>query len=124
MAASATHRILLGMTGGIAAYKAAELCRLLVKHGADVQVVMTAAACRFVTPVTMQALSGKPVFTDLWDATIPDGMGHIELSRDRDMVVVAPASADFLAKLACGLADDLFLRYASPVSVRYWSLRP
>jgi phosphopantothenoylcysteine decarboxylase/phosphopantothenate--cysteine ligase len=100
-------RVLLGMTGGIAAYKAAELCRLLVTGGCDVQVVMTDAARRFVTPATMQALSGKPVFADLWDRTVPSGMGHIELSRDRDLVVVAPASADFLAKLAAGLADDL-----------------
>ena len=100
-------RILLGVTGGIAAYKAAELLRLFVKGGADVQVVMTRAACGFVTSATMQALSGKPVYTDMWDARVPDGMGHIELSRDRDIIVVAPATADFLAKLALGLADDL-----------------
>jgi len=100
-------RVLLGMTGGIAAYKAAELCRLLVTGGSDVQVVMTDAARRFVAPATMQALSGKPVFADLWDPTVPSGMGHIELSRDRDLIIVAPASADFLAKLAAGLADDL-----------------
>jgi phosphopantothenoylcysteine decarboxylase/phosphopantothenate--cysteine ligase len=100
-------RILLGLTGGIAAYKAAELCRLLVKAGADVRVVMTESACRFVTPVTMQALSGKPVFTDMWDPSVPDNMAHIELSRDRDAIVVAPATADFLAKVANGLADDL-----------------
>ena len=100
-------RILLGITGGIAAYKAAELTRLFVKAGADVRVVMTAAACRFITPATLQALSGKPVFTDMWDARVPDGMGHIELSRDRDLIVVAPASADFLARLAQGRADDL-----------------
>ena len=100
-------RVLLGITGGIAAYKAAELCRLLIKDGADVQVAMTDAACRFVAPVTMQALSGKPVATDLWNDGVANGMGHIELSRDRDLIVVAPASADFLAKLAAGLADDL-----------------
>jgi phosphopantothenoylcysteine decarboxylase/phosphopantothenate--cysteine ligase len=100
-------RILLGITGGIAAYKAAVLCRLFVKAGADVQVVMTEAACRLVTPVTMQALSAKPVFTDLWDGRVADNMGHIELSRDREIVVVAPATADFLAKVANGLADDL-----------------
>ena len=100
-------RILLGITGGIAAYKAAVLCRMFVKAGADVQVVMTEAACRLVTPVTMQALSGKPVFTDMWDGRVPDNMGHIELSRDREIVVVAPATADFLAKVANGLADDL-----------------
>ncbi len=107
MSANPPYRLLLGMTGGIAAYKAAELCRLLVQDGCDVQVVMTEAACRFVTRATMQALSGKRVFTDLWDEAVPSGMGHIELSRDRDLVVVAPASADFLAKLAAGLADDL-----------------
>jgi len=95
------------MTGGIAAYKAAELCRLLVKDAVDVQVVMTEAACRFVTPVTMQALSGKPVVTDLWDERIETGMGHIELSRGRELIVVAPATADFLAKLAAGIADDM-----------------
>jgi phosphopantothenoylcysteine decarboxylase/phosphopantothenate--cysteine ligase len=107
MTALPRHRILLGITGGVAAYKAAELCRLLVRDGMDVRVVMTEAACRFVTPVTMQALSGQPVPTDLWDPSIPNAMGHIELSRDRDLIVVAPASADFLGKLAGGLADDL-----------------
>jgi phosphopantothenoylcysteine decarboxylase/phosphopantothenate--cysteine ligase len=103
----AGKRILLGITGGIAAYKAAVLCRMFVKSGADVQVVMTEAACRLITPATMQALSGKPVFTDLWDGRVADNMGHIELSRDREIVVVAPATADFLAKVANGLADDL-----------------
>lgn len=101
------RRILLGITGGIAAYKAAELTRLLVKDGADVRVAMTEAATRFVGVVTMQALSGQPVWTDLWDARVKDAMGHIELSRDRELILVAPASADFLAKLAHGLADDL-----------------
>ena len=100
-------RILLGLTGGIAAYKAAELARLLKRGGADVRVVMTEAASRFITPLTMQALSGQPVGTDLWDSRVPDGMGHIELSRDRELIVVAPASADFLAKVANGAADDL-----------------
>ena len=100
-------RVLLGVTGGIAAYKAAELLRLMIKEGADVQVVMTEAACQFVTPVTMQALSGKPVYVDMWDSRIGNGMPHIELSRDRDLVVVAPATADFLAKLIHGRADDL-----------------
>lgn len=100
-------RILLGVTGGIAAYKAAELVRLLIKAGADVRVGMTQAAQRFITPVTLQALSGQPVWTDLWDPRVSDNMGHIELSRDRDLIVVAPASADFMAKLAAGLADDL-----------------
>ena len=100
-------KVLLGLTGGIAAYKAAELARRLVKGGADVRVTMTEAATRFITPVTMQALSGQPVWTDLWDPRVSDAMGHIELSRDRDLILVAPASADFLGKLANGLADDL-----------------
>lgn len=100
-------RILLGLSGGIAAYKAAELTRLLTQAGVEVRVVMTEAACRFVTPVTMQALSGNPVHTDLWDASVPNNMAHIELSRGCDAIVVAPASADLLAKLALGLCDDL-----------------
>lgn len=100
-------RILLGVTGGIAAYKSAELVRLLVRAGADVRTALTEAGARFVTPVTLQALSGQPVWTDLWDSRVPDNMGHIELSRDRDLIVVAPASADFMAKVAHGLADDL-----------------
>jgi phosphopantothenoylcysteine decarboxylase/phosphopantothenate--cysteine ligase len=99
--------IVLGVTGGIAAYKAAELVRLLVKANIDVQVVMTEAACQFITPVTMQALSGKPVFKDMWDASIANGMPHIELSRAADAIVIAPASADFIAKLVHGRADDL-----------------
>lgn len=105
-------RIVLGITGGIAAYKAAELVRLLVRQGASVQVAMTDAATRFVTPMTFQALSGKPVFTDPWDARIDNNMAHIDLSRDADVVVVAPASADFLAKLAHGLAGDLLTTLA------------
>ncbi len=100
-------KLLLGVTGGIAAYKAAELARNLVKAGVEVRVAMTEAATRFVTPVTMQALSAQPVWTDLWDPRVADIMGHIELSRDRDLIVIAPASADFMAKLALGLADDL-----------------
>ncbi len=100
-------RILLGVTGGIAAYKSAELVRELQRQGADVQVIMTESACRFVTPVTMQALSGKPVFTDMWDSRMPNGMPHIELSRGRDMIVVAPATAGFIAKLVHGAANDL-----------------
>jgi phosphopantothenoylcysteine decarboxylase/phosphopantothenate--cysteine ligase len=100
-------RILLGITGGIAAYKAAELVRLLVRAAADVRVAMTDAATRFVTPVTLQALSGQPVWSDLWDPRVPDAMGHIQLSRDRELIVVAPTSADFMAKVAHGLADDL-----------------
>src|SRR3977135_1865260 len=100
-------KVLLGITGGIAAYKAAELTRLFVKAGADVRVVMTEAACRFITPVTLQALSGKTVFTDMWDPRVPDSMGHIELSRARNISGVAPATTDFIAKLANGLGDDL-----------------
>lgn len=103
----ANKKIILGVTGGIAAYKAAELCRLLIKAAADVRVVMTAAAQQFVTPLTFQALSGKPVLTSLWEAGSGDGMEHIHLSRDADLVLVAPASADFLAKLVHGRADDL-----------------
>ena len=100
-------RITLGVTGGIAAYKAAELVRQLVKLGATVRVAMTEAATRFVTPVTFQALSGTPVHCDQWDARVANNMAHIELSREADVILVAPASADFLAKLAHGLADDL-----------------
>jgi phosphopantothenoylcysteine decarboxylase/phosphopantothenate--cysteine ligase len=100
-------RILLGVSGGVAAYKAAELARLLVKEGIDVQVVCTSAARHFVGPATFQALTGHPVFTDLWDERVDNGMAHIDLSRDADAIVVAPASADFLAKLVQGRADDL-----------------
>jgi phosphopantothenoylcysteine decarboxylase / phosphopantothenate---cysteine ligase len=107
MTVNAARRILLGLTGGIAAYKSAQLVRLLVKSGYEVRVVMTESACRFITPVTLQALSGQTVWTDLWDPRIPDNMGHIELSRDRELIVVAPASANFMAKVAHGEADDL-----------------
>ena len=100
-------KLVLGITGGIAAYKAAELLRLLVKSGVDVQVVMTTAACEFITPITMQALSGKPVFTSMWDSAMSNGMPHIELSRATDAILIAPASADFIAKLVHGRADDL-----------------
>jgi phosphopantothenoylcysteine decarboxylase / phosphopantothenate---cysteine ligase len=100
-------KILLGITGGIAAYKAAELVRLLIKADYEVQVVMTESACQFITPVTMQALSGKPVFTGMWDSAIANGMPHIELSRDADAIVIAPATAEFVAKLLYGRADDL-----------------
>ncbi|MFA6179992.1 MAG: bifunctional phosphopantothenoylcysteine decarboxylase/phosphopantothenate--cysteine ligase CoaBC [Candidatus Methylopumilus sp.] len=99
--------IVLGITGGIAAYKAAELVRRLVKQGIDVQVVMTEAACQFITPMTMQALSGKPVYTSMWDSSIANGMPHIELSRGADAILIAPASADFISKLVHGAADDL-----------------
>jgi phosphopantothenoylcysteine decarboxylase/phosphopantothenate--cysteine ligase len=102
-----SKRILLGITGGIAAYKAAELVRLMVKRHVDVQVVMTEAAGQFITATTLQALSGKPVFSSLWDARIDNGMAHIEFTRDADALLVAPASADFIAKLAHGNANDL-----------------
>ena len=102
-----TKRIVLGITGGIAAYKAAELLRLLMKQGVAVQVAMTEAATHFITPTTMQGLSGKTVFTSQWDASVPNSMAHINLSRTADAIVIAPASADFIAKLAHGLADDL-----------------
>src|SRR5512137_1953010 len=100
-------RVLLGVTGGIAAYKSAELTRRLQDRGAEVQVVMTAGAQQFVTPLTFQALSGRPVRTDLWDSAAEAAMGHIELARWPERIVIAPASADFLARLAHGLADDL-----------------
>lgn len=100
-------KILLGLTGGVAAYKAAELVRRLGDHGIEVHVVMTEAACGFITPATLQALSGHPVYTDMWDGRIANGMPHIELSRDKQAIVVAPATADFLAKAVLGLADDL-----------------
>ncbi len=103
----AGKKIVLGLTGGVACYKAAELTRALGKAGASVQVVMTQAATQFITPVTMQALSGKPVFTDQWDARIANNMAHIDLSRDTDAIVIAPCSTDFIRKLAQGACDDL-----------------
>ncbi len=99
--------IVLGLTGGIACYKAAELCRALVKEGASVQVVMTEAAGHFITPVTMQALSNRPVYGSQWDTREPNNMAHINLGREADAILVAPASADFMAKLLHGRADDL-----------------
>ena len=98
---------MVGVTGGVAAYKAAELVRLLGKSGADVHVVLTEAGARFVTAVTFQALSGNTVWTDLWDARMPNNMAHIDLGRDADAILVAPATADFIARLAQGRADDL-----------------
>ena len=99
--------IVLGLSGGIACYKAAELCRALIKEGATVQVVMTEAAAQFITPVTMQALSNRPVYGSQWDAREPNNMAHINLSREADAILIAPASADFMAKLLHGRADDL-----------------
>lgn len=115
------RRILLGVSGGIAAYKAADLVRRLRDGGAEVQVVLTAGAARFVTPLTFQALSGRPVRVGLWDEAAEAAMGHIELARWADLVLVAPASADLLARLAAGLADDLLtttcLATTAPVAV-------
>ncbi len=121
MKSLANKRILLGLTGGIAAYKCAELTRLFIKAGADVRVVMTQAATEFITPLTMQALSGNRVHVDLLDADAEAGMGHIELARWPDLVLVAPASADFLARTAAGHANDilstLLLATKAPVAV-------
>lgn len=103
----AGKKIVLGLTGGVACYKAAELTRALGKAGAQVQVVMTDAATHFITPVTMQALSGHPVVTDQWDARVSNNMPHIDLTRDADAIVIAPCSADFIFKLAHGACDDL-----------------
>jgi len=103
----AGKKIVLGLTGGVACYKAAELTRALSKAGASVQVVMTNAATHFITPVTMQALSGHPVVTDQWDARVANNMPHIDLTRDADAIVIAPCSADFIFKLAHGACDDL-----------------
>ena len=115
----AGKNIVLGLTGGIACYKAAELARGLVKAGASCQVVMTEAARHFITPVTLQALSGKPVFTDQWDSRISNNMAHIDLSRHADALLIAPCSADFMRKLVHGAADDLLstLCLARPTNV-------
>jgi phosphopantothenoylcysteine decarboxylase / phosphopantothenate---cysteine ligase len=114
-------RILLGVTGGIAAYKSPDLVRRLRERGAEVQVVMTAAAREFVTATTFQAVSGRPVRTDLWDAAAEAAMGHIELARWAEVILIAPATADFLARLAAGQADDLLttlcLATEAPVTV-------
>jgi phosphopantothenoylcysteine decarboxylase / phosphopantothenate---cysteine ligase len=114
-------RILLGVTGGIAAYKSPDLVRRLRERGAEVQVVMTAAAREFVTPTTFQAVSGRTVRSDLWDAAAEAAMGHIELARWAELVAIAPASADFLARLAGGRADDLLatlcLATQAPIAV-------
>ena len=103
----AGKKIVLGMTGGVACYKVAELARALGKAGANVQVVMTEAATQFITPVTMQALTGNTVYTDQWDARIRNNMPHIDLTRDADAIVIAPCSTDFIFKLAHGACDDL-----------------
>ncbi|MDQ1814117.1 bifunctional phosphopantothenoylcysteine decarboxylase/phosphopantothenate--cysteine ligase CoaBC [Massilia sp. CCM 9210] len=100
-------KIVLGLSGGVACYKAADLCRALIKQGASVQVVMTDAATHFITAVTMQALSGHPVHTDQWDARVANNMAHIDLTRGADAILIAPCSADFMRKLAHGVCDDL-----------------
>ncbi|MFM2319703.1 MAG: bifunctional phosphopantothenoylcysteine decarboxylase/phosphopantothenate--cysteine ligase CoaBC [Pseudomonadota bacterium] len=114
-------QILLGISGGIAAYKAAELTRLLTKAGAQVRVCMTSAACEFITPLTLQALSGHPVHTTLLDPSAEAGMGHIELARWADHILIAPATADLIARLVVGRADDLLttlcLASAAPLSI-------
>lgn len=122
----AGKHVLLGLSGGIACYKAAELCRLLVKAGATVQVVMTEAAERFITPVTMQALSNRPVYTSQWDAREPNNMPHINLGREADAILVAPASADLMAQLAQGRASDLLtlLCLARPLATTPLLLAP
>ena len=114
----AGKHIVLGLSGGIACYKSAELCRALIKAGATVQVVMTEAAAQFITPATMQALSGQPVFTSQWDSREPNGMAHINLSRGADAVLIAPCSADFIARLVQGRADELLslLCLARPIA--------
>lgn len=103
----ANKRIVLGLTGGIACYKVAEFVRRAIEQGAVIDVVMTDAATHFITPVTMQALSGRPVYLDPWDARVPNNMAHINLTRGADAILIAPASTDFMAKLAHGFADDL-----------------
>ncbi len=103
----AGRKLVLGVTGGVAAYKAAELVRLLVKDGADVHVVLSVAGARFVTAVTFQALSGNPVWTDLWDPRMGNNMAHIDLTRGADAILIAPATADVIARLVQGRADDL-----------------
>ncbi|MSQ04965.1 MAG: bifunctional phosphopantothenoylcysteine decarboxylase/phosphopantothenate--cysteine ligase CoaBC [Nitrosomonadaceae bacterium] len=104
---SNSKRLLLGLTGSVAAYKTAELSRLLIQDGLNVQIVMTESACHFIGPVTLQALTGKPVFVELWDARIKNNMAHIDLVRNTDAILIAPASANFISKIAHGLADDL-----------------
>jgi phosphopantothenoylcysteine decarboxylase/phosphopantothenate--cysteine ligase len=107
MSRLADQHFIVGITGGIAAYKSAELVRRLCKQGAEVQVIMTQAAKAFIAPLTLQALSGRPVRDTLLDPEAESGMGHIELGRWADTIVIAPASADFIARLAAGLASDL-----------------
>ncbi len=117
----ANKKILVGITGGIAAYKSVELVRLLKKAAAQVQVVLTPGAAAFVTPLTLQAVSGSPVRNELLDATAEAGMSHIELAKWADLIIVAPASANFMARYTHGMADDLLstlcLATTAPVSL-------
>ena len=123
----AIRRLLLGVTGGVAAYKVAELARLLQRNNVEVQVAMTEAATQFVGPATFQALTGRPVVTALWDASFPNAMAHINLTRDADAVLVAPASADFIAKLAHGARRRACSTYCAwrgrSSAARCWSRR-
>jgi len=120
MIASKFTRIVLGLTGGIAAYKSADLCRRLTEHSCEVRVVMTEGACQFITPLTMQAVSGNPVHTSLLDEAAEAGMGHIELARWADLVLIAPATAHCMAKLAHGLADDLLSTLCLATTAPIW----
>ena len=130
----AGRHLLLGVTGGVAAFKACELARELQRRGATVQVVMTEAATRFIGTATFQALTGRPVFVDAWDGRIDNGMPHIDLSRGADAILIAPATADFMAKVAHGLADDLLstrvlardcpLLLAPAMNRQMWSAAP
>lgn len=130
----AGRKIVLGVTGGVAAYKAAELTRLLGKAGADVHVVLSEGGARFVSAVTFQALSGNTVWSDLWDARMPNNMAHIDLTRGADLILVAPATADFMARVANGLANDLLttlclarevpLLVAPAMNRQMWESRP
>ena len=116
-----SKKIILGVTGGIAAYKAPEIVRRLIDHGAEVQVVMTAAACEFVRPLVFQAVSGNEVHVELLDDQAEAGMGHIELARWANVVLIAPATANTIAKLSAGIADDLLttlcLATTAPVAI-------
>jgi phosphopantothenoylcysteine decarboxylase / phosphopantothenate---cysteine ligase len=123
-APSSPLRILLGVSGGIAAYKSPDLVRRLIEGGAEVQVVMTSNAQQFVTPLTFQAVSGRPVRTDLWDAAGEAAMGHIELARWADHIVIAPASADCMAHLAHGFADSLLTTLCLASRAPLWLARP
>ena len=124
-------RVVLGVTGGIAAYKSAELVRLLIKDGVTVDVVLTDAGARFVTATTFQALSGRPVASSLWQSGVENAMGHVGLSRGADLILIAPATADFIAKIVHGRADDLLstlclarecpLLVAPAMNVQMWS---